>query len=143
MIERINVQVFLFTRNPEFKVLILKRTKEKGGFWQPISGGIEKGEKIYDTIKREVFEETGIQDIIRIFDLNYSFIFKAPISRKLMKDICFSVELDKISDVKLSNEHNEYKWCSEKEAKNLLNWKYNIIAFKKLLKQVKKSNLQN
>lgn len=109
MIERINVQVFLYTRNPEFKVLMLKRTPERGGFWQPISGGIEEGESTYDTIKREVFEETGIQDIKNVFDLNYTFTFKAPINRKWMRDICFAVEIDNLFDVILSNEHDEYR----------------------------------
>ncbi len=141
MIERTNVQIFLFTRNSEFKVLILKRTPEKGGFWQPLSGGIEEGENSYDTIKREVFEETGIQDIKNVFDLDYTFTFKAPISRKWMRDICFAAEIDNLFDVKLSNEHDEYKWCNKKEAKKLLKWKCNLIAYKKLLKTARKSHL--
>jgi len=141
MIERINVQVFLYTRNPEFKVLILKRTQQRGGFWQPISGGIEEGEITYDAIIREILEETGIQNIKKIHDLDYTFTFKAPISRKLMKDICFGVEIENSFDIKLSDEHDDYKWCNEKEAKKLLKWKYNLIAFKKLLKMVKTSYL--
>ncbi|MFX1311183.1 MAG: NUDIX pyrophosphatase [Promethearchaeota archaeon] len=141
MITRINVQVFLFTRKPEFKVLVLKRTKERGGFWQPLSGGVEEGENIYNTIKREILEETGIKVIKNIYDLDYSFDFKAPISRKWMRDICFGVELDNLYDIKLSNEHDEYRWCNEKEARKLLKWKYNVIAFKILLKRVKKSYL--
>ena len=139
MIERNNVQVFLYTRKPEFKVLILKRTQERGNFWQPISGGIEEGENSYDTIKREVFEETGIQDIKNVFDLDYSFTFKAPISRKWMRDICFAAEIDNLFDVILSNEHDEYRWCNEKEAKKLLKWKHNLIALYKLLKVVRNS----
>jgi len=141
MIQRTNVQIFLFTRNPEFKVLILKRTQERGGFWQPLSGGIEEGETVYDTIKREVFEETRIQDIIKIIDLNYNFTFKAPISRKWMRDICFAVEIERSYDIRLSNEHDEYKWCNEKEAKKLLKWKYNLKAFKKLLKTIRESHI--
>lgn len=143
MIERINVQVILYTRNPEFKMLILKRTQERGGFWQPISGGIEEGESTYDTIKREVFEETGFQDIEKIHDLDYTFTYKAPISRKWMRDICFGVEIDRIFNVKLSDEHEEYIWCNEKEAKQILHWKYNLIALDKLLKIIRNSRFWN
>lgn len=137
MITRINVQVFLFTRNPDFKVLVLKRTQERGGFWQPKSGGIEEGESIYDTIKREILEETGIQDIKNVYDLDYTFTFKAPISRKWMRDICFGVEIDNIFDVKLGDEHEEYIWCNEKEAKQILKWKHYLTALDKLLKIIR------
>lgn len=63
MIERFIVQVFLYKRKPDFKLLILKRTQEGVGFWQPITGGIEEGESTHDTIEKEVFEETGFQEI--------------------------------------------------------------------------------
>ncbi len=137
MIDRSNVQVFVFTRNPLFKVLILKRTVERGGFWQPLSGGIEKGEDYNDTIKREVYEETGIKEIKRIIDLNYNFTYKTSKNKELkkkMKDFCFAVEINKEKEIKLSYEHEEFLWCSQNEVKNILKWKYNLIAFNKLLK---------
>ncbi len=139
MIERTNVQVFLFTRNP-FKTLVLKRSQERGGFWQPITGGIEEGESTNDTIKREVFEETGFQDIEKLYNLDYTFTYKAPISRKWMKDICFGVLIDNIFEVCLSDEHEEYIWCNEKETKQILKWKYYLIALDKLLNVIKREN---
>ena len=140
MIDRTNVQVFLYTRNPDFKILILNGSQERGGFWQPITGGIEEGENTYDTIKREVFEETGFQDIEKVYDLDYTFTYKAPISRKWMKDICFGVLIDKIFEVCLSDEHEEYIWCNEKETKQILKWKYYLIALDKLLNVIKREN---
>ena len=139
MIERTNVQVFLFTRNP-FKTLVLKRSQERGGFWQPITGGIDEGESTDDTIKREVFEETGFQDIEKLYNLDYTFTYKAPISRKWMKDICFGVLIDKIFEVCLSDEHEEYIWCNEKETKQILKWKYYLITLDKLLNVIKREN---
>ena len=96
MVDRINVQVFVFTRNPKFSVLILKRIPERNDHWQPISGGIEKGEEALDTIRREVYEETGIKDFMRIIDLEYSFIFKTRWHNKLakMKEHCYAVEIE-------------------------------------------------
>lgn len=136
MIDRSNVQVFIFTKNPQFKVLILKRTVEQGGFWQHLSGGIEKGEDYNDTIKREVYEETGIKEIKRIIDLNYNFTYKTNKNKELkkMKDFCFAVEINKEKEIQLSYEHEEFLWCSQNEVKNILKWKYNLIAFNKLLK---------
>ena len=70
MIGRENVQVFLFTRNPKFMILILKRIPEREGHWQPVSGGIKEGEKPVDTLRREVYEETGINEFERIFGVS-------------------------------------------------------------------------
>lgn len=50
MISRVNVQVFLFTKSPKLMILLLKRIPERGGYWQPISGGIEEGEDPYDAV---------------------------------------------------------------------------------------------
>lgn len=142
MIERTNVQVFIFTRYPNFQVLILKRTPERGGWYQPISGGIEQNETALEAIKREIFEETGIEIIKQIYDLNYNFKFTAPMSKKKMMDLCFAVEIDKIINIRLSQEHEKYMWCTEKEAKKILKWKYNLIALEKLLKMIKKEDLK-
>jgi dihydroneopterin triphosphate diphosphatase len=63
MATRVNVQAFVFTTNPEFNVLILKRVSERSGYWQPVCGGIEPGETPKEAAVREVFEETAIKNI--------------------------------------------------------------------------------
>lgn len=114
MVQRINVQVFVFCKNPSFKVLILKRTPERSGYWQPVCGGVENGEKLIETALREVWEETGIKNIKSIKDLEYTFTYKETKKGVLMdmQDFCFATEIEEICDVKLSDEHEEYKWCS-------------------------------
>ncbi|MFO1444112.1 NUDIX domain-containing protein [Bacillus sp. Bva_UNVM-123] len=57
---RINIVAFLYTLNPELYFLLLKRSQKRGGFWQPVSGGVEKFEPPIQSVKREIFEETGI-----------------------------------------------------------------------------------
>lgn len=76
MTERTNVQAFVFSVNPSFRVLILKRTPERSGYWQPVSGGIENGEEPAIAVVREVFEETGITGIRNIIDLDYTFAYR-------------------------------------------------------------------
>ena len=136
MIGRVNVQVFIFTRNPIFRVLILKRIPEREDHWQPVSGGIEKGEKPIDTVKREVYEETGIKELERIIDLEYNFLFTTTWHSKLtkMREYCYAAEIKKVSSIKLSNEHEEYKWCTEQEVKKYLKWENNLIPLNNLIK---------
>jgi len=63
----IQVQGILFRKiSGEIQYLLLKRTLEREGFWQPVTGGIEEGETKIEALKREVREETGIKNIVRI-----------------------------------------------------------------------------
>lgn len=138
MVQRINVQVFIFCKKPSFKVLILKRTPERSGYWQPVCGGVEKGEELIEAALREISEETGIRHIKPIIDLKYTFAYKETKKGVLMdmQDFCFAAEVEKISDVKISDEHEEYKWCSYIEAKEYLKWEHNLNALEKLMQKV-------
>jgi 8-oxo-dGTP pyrophosphatase MutT (NUDIX family) len=135
LIDRTNVLVFIFTTNPRLKILLLKRTQEKGGFWQPISGGIEEGEVPKDTVRREIIEETRLADYIRTLDLDYTFTHRTSKNGNLMnmRDFCYAVEVKEEVIVNLSNEHVEYKWCTIKETKQLLRWELGLIALQKLV----------
>ena len=139
MIGRVNVQVLVFKKHPMFRILILQRVPGRNSYWQPISGGIERGEKPIDTVKREVFEETGIKDLKNIIYLNYSFTFETIWHDKLtkMKEICFAAEIDETRKITLSNEHQEYKWCTETEARKFLKWEFNLNALNRLIEYVK------
>lgn len=138
MVERINVQVFVFCKAPSFKVLILKRTPNRSGYWQPVCGGVDSGEELIEAVLREIVEETGIENIKSIIDLEYTFTYKESKNGVLMhmQDFCFAVEVENIVDIKLSDEHEEYKWCSYSEAKAYLKWEHNLIALEKLMQKV-------
>lgn len=138
MVQRVNVQAFVFCKEPSFKVLILKRTPERSGYWQPVCGGVENGEKLIETVLREVLEETGIKNIKSIIDLEYTFTYKETKKGILMdmQDYCFAVEIENESIVKLSDEHEEFRWCSYIEAKKYLKWEHNLIALEKLIKKI-------
>lgn len=135
MIKRTNIQAFIFSKNPSFKILILKRIPERGGYWQPVCGGVESRENLIETVIREVFEETGISNIKSILDLDYTFTYREVKEGELMEmqDYCFAVEINNVTNIKLSNEHEEYKWCSYDQAKEILKWEHNLIALEKLM----------
>ena len=138
MVQRVNVQAFVFCKEPSFKVLILKRTPERSGYWQPVCGGVENGEKLIEAVLREVLEETGIKNIKSIIDLEYTFTYRETKKGILMdmQDYCFAVEIENESIVKLSDEHEKFRWCSYIEAKKYLKWEHNLIALEKLMKKV-------
>ncbi len=138
MVQRINVQVFVFCKNQSFKVLILKRTSKRSGYWQPVCGGVEGGEELIETVLREVSEETGMKDIKSIVDLKYTFTYKETKKGVLMdmQDFCFAVEVENIFDVKLSDEHEKYKWCSYIEAKEYLKWEHSLNALERLMQKI-------
>ncbi|MCK4477648.1 NUDIX pyrophosphatase [Candidatus Bathyarchaeota archaeon] len=131
----IQVQAILFRKiNGKIQYLLLKRIKE--GFWQPVTGGIEEGEIKIEALKREVREETGIKNVVRIMkDIYYDEFwdfFKREGCQHLIKEYVFGVEVSSNEKITISREHFEYKWCSLKEALKLLKWKGNKEALKKL-----------
>ena len=54
-----------------------------------------------------------------------------------MREICYATEIKKEEAVRLSNVHEEYKWCTEDEAKRFLEWEHNLIALNKLINLIK------
>jgi len=127
----IQVEAILFRRkNGRTKYLLLKRTPEREGFWQPVTGGVEEGETRIDALKREVTEETGIKDILGIIEGIHYFEFSDPY---LNKEYVYGVEVSADEKVVIDeNEHSEFRWCSLQETLRLMKWKENKEALKKL-----------
>jgi len=133
----VQVQGILYRKtNQKIQYLLLKRISDTGGFWQPVTGGIEKGETKTQALKREIQEETGIKNITKIIkDVHYCEFwdfYKLEARQRLIKEHVFGVEINSNEKITISREHTEYKWCTFKEALNLLKWKENKEALKKL-----------
>ena len=126
------VEVIVFKIiNHEVLFLLLKRTEKRGGFWQPITGGVHEGENLAQAVDRELLEETGITEYIRkINDVHY-FEFETG-ANKVLKEYVFGLEISPNTAVKLSPEHTEIKWCTLKDSLALLKHEDNKTGFKKL-----------
>src|SRR2546423_1120679 len=61
----------------DHRVLLLHRKPERGNFWQPITGSIEKGETPIETARREIIEETGNPGDPDPLDLEQSFMIES------------------------------------------------------------------
>jgi len=102
------------------------------GHWEFPRGGIEKGESLEETAKREIKEEVGIRDIqfISGFKEWIKFFFKLN-GENIMKIATFLLAETKTEKITLSREHEDYKWLEYKEALNLLTFKNSKEVLKK------------
>jgi len=115
----------VYSLNP-FNYLLLHRKLHWKG-WEFPKGGSLAREKIENTVKREIMEETGLKAMnIKKFPVKGSFIYNKKTQRerrvKGFSYVLFSCEVRK-GKVRLSRkEHDRYKWCSYSQALKLLKW---------------------
>ncbi len=118
------VETVLFRRKSEPEFLVLQRSDKETiypGLWQIVSGGIEPGEKAYEAALREVREETGLKPIgLYNTPLTNTFYFFTNDSVNLSP--VFAAEVDPNEDVRLSDEHKDFRWLVKDEAISLLVW---------------------
>lgn len=94
--------------------------------WDFPKGHMEEGETELETARREVQEETGIDDLLFIpgyrRTIRYSYRSR---SGRVRKMVVYYVARTKTprDDVRLSHEHIGYTWCSYHEALRQLTYK--------------------
>ncbi len=101
--------------NGTFLLLHRHTHKSSGDAWGLPAGKVDAGESLLSAMKREVYEETGID--IRVEDLTY---FDSRFVRHENSDFVwhmFSTPLKEKPSVILSaTEHKDYRWVTPKEA---------------------------
>lgn len=102
------VAVKAVIKNKEGKYLIVK----EGERWQAVGGRLEKGERLEDGLRRETFEETGIDNLKIGVVVHVDEWFSKPEGEpKHIVALFFSCTTT-YTEVRLSSEHNEYAWVS-------------------------------
>ncbi len=141
MAPQLKVQVWIYSRTKEgeYRFLLLHMVPERGGFWQPVTGGVESGEEISKAALREAQEETALSFVGELLDLKTSFEFQSP--RGICIEHAFALETDVGSPVpKLDQqsyrEHSEFRWGNASETIGLVAWESNKKIFFKLLDQL-------
>lgn len=82
------------------------------GHWDFPKGQIEEGETKQQAAHRELYEETGLQAVIKPgFERKISYILHNKIHKKVHKTVYFFVgQLKEKKEVKLSHEHKNFIW---------------------------------
>ncbi|MEM3422243.1 MAG: NUDIX hydrolase [Candidatus Bilamarchaeaceae archaeon] len=108
-IQETNVYVLLFNQD---RVLLLRR---KDGIWEFPGGSVEWGEHPEDSAIRELQEETGIsvQKPLRFMGVT-SAVYKKGENEKHSIYLVYAAETKNMM-VKLSKEHDEYRWLNKTE----------------------------
>jgi dATP pyrophosphohydrolase len=129
----IQVEAVIFRRKgSEVEYLLLKRRPERNGFWQPVTGGVEEGETREEALRREVMEETGVKRLVAVIEGLHYFEFSDP---NFNQEYVYGVEVSPSEEIVFDGEeHSEYRWCRFREALQLLHWKENKDALRKLNK---------
>ena len=118
MIEERSAGVILFNKAEGIQFLVLKYPS---GHWDFVKGNIEEGEEEEETVKRELFEETGINnlEIHQGFNekVQYNYYKK---NNKVHKIVSYYLAETNQKQVKLSFEHLDHKWSNYEDAMKLI-----------------------
>ena len=126
------LEVLVFVRRGA-QVLVVHRAPYLGSYWHSIAGGVEPGETELDAAIRELREETGLDAGDDLFAIGHRFSYSLdedpPARRRLFPPGTTDVEVETFVAVvpegwepELDHEHDDYRWCSAEEARELLRW---------------------
>jgi len=111
------IAAYALLQNRADKFLFLRRSsdsKTNQGRWEPPGGKIDPGERLDEALRREVFEEAGLQISVR--RLLGAIEYEVP----KVKVACLIMEGALITDsVKLSSEHDAYEWLGRSDVQQI------------------------
>lgn len=119
-------QVVLVTRtivlNEKNEILLIQRSKSdswNSGKWELPGGKLDEGQDISNALEREVFEETGLL-VLPTNRLAYyeSRILTSGKYKGLPYIVLIGIAKAQNSNIKISTEHNQYKWIGINEFEN-------------------------
>lgn len=118
------VEVHLFRRRASRReFLLLRRSADRSlaGVWQPVTGGIERGETAWQAAAREVLEETGLLPL-RWWALEHLTLFYSPAKDAVLAVPVFAAEVAWADPVHLSSEHDRYAFVPPTLAARRVLW---------------------
>ena len=129
MIEERSAGVILFNKTGGIQFLVLKYPS---GHWDFVKGNIEEGEEEEETVKRELFEETGINNL----EIHQGFNEKAEYNyykknNKVHKIVSYYLAETNQKQVKLSFEHLDHKWSNYEDSMKLITFENSREVLKK------------
>lgn len=119
------------------ELLLLRRSAERSlpGVWQPVTGGIEKGEAAYVAAARELREETALTPL-RMWVLSHLTSFYDPASDGVRLLPSFVAEVAATDPVHLSHEHDRYAFVSLETAAKRVLWESQRLTLQAIRREV-------
>ncbi len=110
--------------SPKIKrYLLLRRAEHKDyapGKWECVTGRVDQGESFADALRREVHEELG-SEITVMYILGTTHFYRGvPDPANELVGVIYLCTLTDPDDIRISDEHAEYRWLPADEAIALL-----------------------
>ena len=132
------VEVFPFRRRGtlvEFLMLQRARDDRLGGTWHAVHGSIEPGETAVQAALRELREESGLTPL-RFWQIDFvSTFFLADLDRVCLNPV-FTAEIDPAAGVRLSGEHEGFRWVDAEHAPGEFMWPNQRRALREIMEEV-------
>jgi dATP pyrophosphohydrolase len=124
------LELYVFSRGTK-KFLMLKRAGNATlhpGIWQTITATSEENETTKETLHRELEEETGLKNA-RVFIVpRVNCYYMEPLDAISLSPV-FLAEVESV-DIKISEEHDDFRWVSFDEAVKLIHWEDQVESLK-------------
>jgi lipoyl(octanoyl) transferase len=107
---------------PDGRVLLLRRSQDRGGFWQPVTGRIEPGESVAAAARRELLEETGADATVEDLGYRHAFALEPGLLRGaapgflVAEETAFLARVPPSFTCRISDEHDEHAWFGPEAA---------------------------
>jgi dATP pyrophosphohydrolase len=128
--------IFRVDADGRLRILLLHRSPSRifPGIWQPVTGGLEDGERIIVGALRELVEETRIapDGIATLYGLDQVNLFHADHLDALQAEAVFAADLRPGVEAVLSEEHDDQRWVSPAEASEMVLWP----AYREAIRQI-------
>jgi lipoyl(octanoyl) transferase len=109
------------------KVLAMRRTMARGGFWQTVTGRLERGEAPAQAAERELWEETGAHAQVVPLNYEHDFPLDPGITRRQLVTVKWAHEVAYVARVpagfeckRAPREHDFHEWLDPAKAFEIL-----------------------